>query len=154
MDFLTYLQVRDEVERAYHLYCEAIDTKQFDRLVGVFTEDTVGDYRAVPGKKLIGNRADLISTIWTNLGPGSFCGRTHHNVTNIRLTVDGDTAESRAHYYAVHEGALDYEGQLYIMWGEYHDRWVRTADGWRVSVRGYDPFITRGPREITTRRAG
>ena len=154
MDILSYLQDRDEIERAYYLYCEAIDTKEFDRLVGVFSEDTVGDYRAVPGKKLIENRDDLLATIRNNLGPGSFCGRTHHNVTNLRLQVDGDSAESWAHYYAVHEGALDYQGELYVMWGEYHDRWTRTDDGWRITVRGYDPFITRGPREITTRRVG
>jgi ketosteroid isomerase-like protein len=152
MDFLQYLKDRHEIEQAYYLYCEAIDTKQLDRLVGVFSEDTVGDYRAVPGKLLIGSRDDLLKNMWNNLGPGSFCGRTHHNVTNLRLEVDGDTAESWAHYYAVHEGALDYEGELYVMWGEYHDQWVRTDEGWRVKVRGYDPFITRGPREITTRR--
>jgi len=154
MDPLQHLLDRHEIEQAYYLYCEAIDTKQFGRLVGVFSEDTVGDYRAVPGKRRIEGRDQLLATMATNLGPGSFCGRTHHNVSNIRLQVDGDEAESWAHYYAVHEGALDYEGELYVMWGEYHDQWARTADGWRVTVRGYDPFITRGPREITTRRAG
>jgi ketosteroid isomerase-like protein len=152
MDTLQYLADRAEIEQVYYLYCEAIDTKQFDRLVGVFTEDTVGDYRAVPGKLLIEDRAALLKNMWNNLGPGSFCGQTHHNVTNIRLRVDGDRAESWAHYYAVHEGALDYAGQLYVMWGEYHDQWARTPEGWRVKVRGYDPMISRGPREITTRR--
>jgi hypothetical protein len=37
------------------------------------------------------------------------------------------------------------------MWGEYHDFWLRTPEGWRVNKRFYSIFLTEGPHQICGR---
>jgi ketosteroid isomerase-like protein len=150
MDFLRYAEDKNEIEQVYILYCDLVDHKQFDGMVNVFTQDAVGDYSAAYGTVVEGV-APLIAAMHANLGAGSNCGRTHHNVGNFRVSVDGDAAESRAHYYAVHQGLNAYEGQIYSMWGEYHDFWIRTQAGWRVNRRFYSIFLTQGPHQICGR---
>jgi hypothetical protein len=154
MEFEQFARDRHEIEQVYFLYCDLIDTKDFDGLTGVFTPDTVGDYRSIPGKHLVAGLAPLVESMHHNMGAGSNCGRTHHNVMNLRASIDGDHARTRAHYFAVHRGLNAYEGQLYSMWGEYNDRWIRTDEGWRVAYRGYDSMVVEGPREICSRTAG
>ncbi len=150
MDFLHYAQDKHEIEQVYMLYCDLVDWKEFDGMTGVFTHDTVGDYSRAY-ENVVHGVEPLIAAMHRNLGEGSNCGPTHHNVLNFRIAVDGDTAESRAHYYAVHKGLNAYEGQIYSMWGEYHDFWVRTAEGWRVKKRNYSVFLIEGPPEICGR---
>ncbi len=150
MDFLQYAKDKHEIEQVYNLYCDLVDQKQFDAMTGVFTHDAVGDY-STAYKNVVNGVEPLIKSMHNNLGTGSNCGATHHNVLNFRVTVSGDIAESRAHYYAVHKGLNAFEGQIYSMWGEYHDFWARTAQGWRVKERFYSIFLTEGPNEICGR---
>ena len=44
MDILQELRDRHEIEQTVFRWCEIVDTKDFDRLHEVFTEDAVGDY--------------------------------------------------------------------------------------------------------------
>jgi hypothetical protein len=112
MDFLQYARDKHEIEQVYILYCDLVDHKQFDGMTGVFTHDAVQDYSTAYGN-VVNGVEPLIASMHANLGEGSNCGPTHHNVVNFRVSVDGDTAESRAHYYAVHKGLNAYEGQVY-----------------------------------------
>jgi hypothetical protein len=150
MDFLQYAKDKHEIGQVYILYCDLVDHKQFDGMTGVFTHDAVQDYSAAYNN-IVKGVVPLIASMHANLGEGSNCGPTHHNVVNFRVSVDGDTAESRTHYYAVHKGLNAYEGQIYSMWGEYHDFWVRTPEGWRVDKRFYSIFLTEGPHQICGR---
>lgn len=134
------------IEQLYIGYCEIVDTKRFDELHEVFTEDATGDYTQALGPGVVSpDRASLIASMHANLGPQSNCGPTHHNVGNFRIIVDGETATAKVHYYAEHLGQGDYPGEQYSMWGQYDDELVRTRDGWRVSKRVYTCAIKRGP---------
>ena len=130
----------------YCLYCDVIDAKDFDRLSEVFTKDAWQDYSQTlgPEGKMQGTKP-LIAGAKLHMGEGSNCGATHHNVMNFRIQVTGDTAVAKVHYYAVHRGVRKHEGALYSMWGEYDDKLVRTAQGWRVAHRMYRSFLTEGP---------
>ena len=115
-------------------------------MVEVFTDDTLGDYTQALGPEVISvGLPNLIASMHQNLGAGSTCGPTHHNVGNFRVTVDGDTAEAKVHYYAVHLGLGAHAGAIYSMWGQYNDKLVRTKDGWRIKNRVYHAYITDGP---------
>src|SRR5262245_45219409 len=128
----SFLEDCHAIEQVYIRYCEIIDTKTFDRMDEVFTPDTYGDYsNSLPGVYVEG-LAPLIQSMHHNLGEGSLCGPTHHNVTNFRIKVDGDKATTKVQYYAVHLGLKKYEGKIYSMWGQYNDEMVRTPAGWRV----------------------
>ncbi len=153
MDALTRIVEERAIEQIYIRYCELIDSKDFDRLDEVFTDDTRGDYSQALGDGVVTEGlAMLIGAMHANLGARSSCGATHHNVTNFRITVEGATsARARVHYIAAHCGTGAHQGADYTMWGEYDDRLVRTASGWRVrdriytcSVRQGDPAIVSG----------
>jgi 3-phenylpropionate/cinnamic acid dioxygenase small subunit len=143
---LQFLMDKHAIEQVYIRYCEIVDNKTFDDMHEVFTEDTVGDYSHSLGPGVISpNRAALIASMHQNLGEGSNCGPTHHNVLNFQIQVTGDTAKAKVHYYAVHRGLKRFEGALYSMWGQYNDDLVRTPQGWRVKYRVYQAFLTEGP---------
>jgi 3-phenylpropionate/cinnamic acid dioxygenase small subunit len=135
------------IEQIYFRYCEVIDAKDFDRLDEVFAADAVGDYRSSNGILQQGV-APLAERLYRGMGPGSDCGPTQHNVTNIRIALDGDRATASAHFYAVHAGLYAFAGQRYTCWGQYDDIWVRTQAGWRVAERLYRNFLTEGPEAI------
>jgi hypothetical protein len=146
---LTLEQLADEraIERVYCRYCDIIDAKDFARLDEVFTADCVGDYRSTNGKIMEG-LTPLVEHVTRGMGPGSDCGATHHNCFNIRVELDGETARSRAHFYAVHEGVNRCAGEHYTCWGEYTDDWIRGPEGWRVCRRHYRNFLVDGTVDV------
>lgn len=151
---LQFVMDKHAIEQVYIRYCEIVDTKTFDAMDEVFTEDATGDYTQALGPGVISpNRASLIASMHANLGPDSNCGPTHHNVGNFRISVEGDTARAKVHYHAQHLGQGDFPGELYSMWGQYEDDLVRTPAGWRVKARVYKCFIARGP-VVTSPRTG
>ena len=136
------------ISRIYMRYCDIVDSKDFDRLDEVFTPDTQHDYtQSMPGV-VTDNLAMIVGAMTLNLGAGSLCGATHHNVTNFRIEVTGDSATAKVHYIAAHAGTGRMAGHVYTMWGEYDDRLVRTLAGWRVRDRIYTTALTQG--EIVT----
>ena len=152
MGSLQMLLDQRTIEQVYIRYCEIVDTKHFDDLHEVFTEDATGDYTQALGPGVISpDRVSLIASMQANLGTDSNCGPTHHNVGNFRITIDGDTAAAKVHYYAEHLGQGDYPGEQYSMWGQYDDELVRTDKGWRVSKRIYTCAIKRGTAVTSAR---
>lgn len=148
---LDHLIDQDAITQVYHRYCDIVDAKSFDDMHEVFTEDCVGDYTQALGPGVVSpDRASLIASMHANLGPASHCGATHHNVLNFRISVDGDSAKAKVHYYAVHRGRAGQEGALYSMWGEYDDQLKRTAEGWRVAHRVYTCALTEGPPGVVS----
>jgi ketosteroid isomerase-like protein len=147
MDILATLNDERDIQRVYLRYCDVIDAKQFDRLDEVFTRDCVGDYRDSHGKVQEG-LAPLIALLHVNLGTGSTCGPTHHNVLNFRIDSDGDTATAFVHFYAVHSGVGVMQGKLYSVWGRYEDELTRTEHGWRISRRCYRNYVTEGDKAV------
>ena len=140
-----FLMDKHDIEQVYIRYCEIVDAKSFDDMHEVFTADTFGDYTdSLPGVTT-SSRDQLVASMHQNLGPDSQCGPTHHNVGNFRVSVDGDRAKAKVHYYAVHAGKGEHEGAVYSMWGQYEDDLVRTPHGWRVKDRVYKCYLTDGP---------
>jgi 3-phenylpropionate/cinnamic acid dioxygenase small subunit len=134
------------IEAVYVRYCEIVDAKTFDAMDEVFTADATGDYTQALGPGVISpDRASLIASMHANLGAGSLCGATHHNVGNFRITLAGDTARALVNYHAVHRGVGRLQGALYTMWGHYDDDLVRTPAGWRVAARRYFCSLSEGP---------
>jgi hypothetical protein len=149
---LDFLMDKHAIEQVYIRYCEIVDAKSFDDMHEVFTPDCVGDYTHSLGPGVISpNRESLIASMHANLGEGSNCGPTHHNVLNFRIAVTGDVASAKVHYYAVHRGCGDFEGALYSMWGQYEDDLVRTPAGWRVAARVYKCYVSEGPGGVTSK---
>jgi hypothetical protein len=111
-------------------YSYAIDTRSWDDLDLLFTPDAHIDYTAVGGE------AGDVPTIkaWLEKTLAMFSG-FQHLVATSKVTIDGDTATGRTLCH--NPMIMDNNGaEMVIFVGIwYHDTFVRTADGWRISSR-------------------
>ncbi len=137
------------VQQKLFAFCSAVDRRQFHELRDVFLESATGDY----GKgRVSANLADLLLAMEHNLGAGSNCGPSQHNVLNVRVALDEQgNWTSTAHFYAVHAGTGRWEGMLWKTWGQYEDLWEMTGNGLRIRHRQYTTFFEEGPGEIVSR---
>jgi hypothetical protein len=72
------------------------------------------------------------------------CGVSQHLLGNYDVRVDGDHASSRALVRAYHRGAGDRDEAWFETYGIYRDRWRRTPDGWRLTVRELEVTVNVG----------
>ena len=122
---------RIEIDDLLTRYAAAVDTKDWELYRTVFTDDAVIDYTSAGGIR--GSLGEVVE--WLSHAMKLF-PMTQHFVTNRLVVLDGDTATGRAYYYNP-LGRPDGKGgtQLLFMGGYYHDRFRRTADGWRIAER-------------------
>jgi 3-phenylpropionate/cinnamic acid dioxygenase small subunit len=124
---LEELQDRFEIDELLTRYATAIDDKTFDVLDSVFTPDAHVDYVSA------GGIAGDYSTVkqWLSEILPTFPSY-QHLVGNRRISIDGDTATSVATF---HNPMVMADGTMFFCGGEYHDKLVRTAEGWRIAER-------------------
>ena len=122
------LEIRNLVSRLAQL----ADDGDLDEYLQCFTEDAVWDGGAALGaskghEELLAAAKERRRT--GRSGPGS---HSRHVVTTQAVTLDGDTARSRAvfHYYT----GTDATPAL-AMLGVYEDRFARSARGWCLAER-------------------
>jgi len=127
-------------------YCWALDTGAWDDLRRVFTADAVTDLGA-GGQEGID---EIIERVSSALGP---LDDSQHMVSNHQVTFDpsGDGATGRCSLQAQHIKADVEGGSLYTVGARYEDRYVRTADGWRIAERRIVPMWTDGNRAVFRR---
>jgi hypothetical protein len=113
-------------------YSTAIDTRNFDDLDAVFTDDAYIDYRAMGG--IDGDYPQVKA--WLAEVLPNFAGYAHMlGLPSIR--VEGDTATARTFCFNPMlfgtEDPAKPATMLLGLW--YDDEFVRTADGWRMNRR-------------------
>ena len=124
----------EAIKQVKYRYLRALDTKHWDEFADTLTEDIQGDYGSSVGEELhFTNRADLVDYMRSSLGPGVI---TEHRVTHPEITVDGD--EASATWYLQDRVIVAEYNFMLIGAAFYHDRYRRTADGWKISSTGYD----------------
>jgi hypothetical protein len=118
----------DQIAALKYRYLRTLDTKQWDEFEACFVPEATGDYNGLAFE----DRAALVGYMRDNLGDGVL---TMHQVHHPEIEVDGDAATGRWYLQdKVIVPAFDFmlEGAAF-----YDDRYVRTADGWRVAHTGY-----------------
>ena len=113
-------------------YATLIDGRRFAELDQVFTVDAVLDYRSAGGIRGVFPvvrdwLADVLAAFtWTQ-----------HLVVNraVELDADADEAASRALFQNPNSMEIDGRPWLFVVGGTYHDRLVRTDEGWRIRHR-------------------
>jgi hypothetical protein len=127
---LQELSDRLEINDLITDYSYAIDTRSWDDLDAVFTPDAQIDYTAVGGE------SGDVPTIkaWLAKTLAMFSG-FQHLVATSKVTIDGDTATGRTLCHnPMIMGADGKQSVMFVgIW--YHDTFVRTPDGWRISSR-------------------
>ena len=119
---------REAIADLVHAYCQHFDENDPDAVAALFTEDARIDYG--PELEPIVGRAAIAPRIAVGLTE-TFAATSHH-VSNMRIVFDGpDEASAVTYLYAWHryrDGSPDGE-----LWGRYHHRFRRTAEGWRIA---------------------
>lgn len=116
----------------------AMDQRQTERLGQFFAEDARADYNA------LGHFQGLPAIREVIEGALGRCAGTQHLIGNLRIELDGEQARARSNLQALHLGTGDYAGQRMILWGEYHDRLERRAEGWRIVERRLEAMHSEG----------
>ncbi|MEY2927565.1 MAG: hypothetical protein RL367_2042 [Pseudomonadota bacterium] len=102
------------------------------RALSQYSDDAVIDYSSLSGPHSANvpvrqHRETLLTFL-----PG-FDAR-QHQVTNFQIIVTGDEAEALSQARAVHFLGQD----CWEVWGTYHHRLRRTADGWKITWQRAD----------------
>ncbi len=121
---------RVEIEALRGELTDAVMMRDFDRVASLFTPDAVVRWPHI-GKAFRG-RPQIRSEIERGQGLWEFFVQTTHPGI-VRL--DGDTAAGRAY---IHEFGRMREGSSHLNYAVYHDRYRRTADGWKFTERRYE----------------
>ncbi|MFJ9775644.1 nuclear transport factor 2 family protein [Kitasatospora sp. NPDC101157] len=119
-----------EIQALQAEFTDAVMMRDGERLAGLFTPDgalrmpnvpieLVGREQIKAGRKELQARWDFFVQ---NTHPGS-------------IRIDGDTATGRA---LMHEIVRLKDGQEGLNYAVYHDRYQRTAEGWRFAERVYE----------------
>ena len=128
---------RHQIIERLNLLASLLDHREWDRLGEVMTADVVA-YDEVGIDAVRANKLRAL------LGG---CGPSQHLLGNYQIEVDGDEARSVCRIRVYHEGAGQRAHLFFEVFGEYHDTWVRTADGWRMATRRMDTTIALGDFE-------
>lgn len=109
-------------------YAWHFDRNEAEALAALFTEDCRIDYG--PEFADIKGRDTIVASIQPGLS-NLFSSSSHH-ISNVMVQADGpDSARGAAYIYAWHTYHSGNEpGE---MWGQYHCRFRRTAEGWRIA---------------------
>ncbi|MEZ7980950.1 MAG: nuclear transport factor 2 family protein [Myxococcota bacterium] len=137
---LQLIQDRIEIEELMHLYAEMVDQREWTQMDRIFALEATIDYASTGGQS--GPFRETLA--WLGRALESWPINLHF-ITNLVIEVDGDTARSRCYFHAP-MGRNAPDGGQYIITnaGRYHDKLVRTADGWRIVERFCDQTIMQG----------
>ena len=138
--WLAELRDRLEIEDLLTRYCAAIDSRDFDLLDGVFTDDATIDYTRSGGIR--DDYPAIKAWLEKVLAPFRV---VQHLITNVRVDLDGDRARSVCYFFNPmglprEDGGVD----TFFCGGIYRDRLLRTARGWRITERTTDQFYAHG----------
>ncbi len=120
------LEAKDAIRELMATYAMALDACRFADVAACFAPDGewTTDYGAARGPAEI---EKFISGIVPLKGEGP---QRKHYITNIIVTVDGDTASAVSDYLIIRESEI---GLMPVMGGTYKDQFVKTPAGWRFA---------------------
>jgi len=135
-----YVLDRLEIEDLLIRYCTAIDEHDWELMDTVFLPDALWDSTSVGGTA--GAYRETRSVQAEQLdGLVMF-----HQLSNIAVSIEGERATEKS-YVSAQIGTPGPEGTTVLLtvgaW--YHDRLVRTADGWRIAERIEEGRWTTSP---------
>jgi hypothetical protein len=132
---LSHAEISDrlEIQQLIVDYSTAIDTRRFDDLDAVFTQDAYIDYTALGG---IEGRYPEVKAWLAEVLPNF--PMYAHMLGNFSVRIDGDAAASRTICFnpMVLSGDSGGKGAQVMFCGLwYDDQFLRTEQGWRMSRR-------------------
>lgn len=106
-------------------YCRLLDTKDWEGWGQLFTEDFLQDVSPSGGGVFHGREAAVAAT-----RASIETAKTAHQVHFPEITIEGD--EARA-IWPLQDRLIWEDGRSLNAFGHYHERYVRTSEGWRIA---------------------
>ena len=126
---MTDREDRQDISEVLIRYATGIDRRDWPLFRTVFTNDCELDYGEIGTWHGVDEVADFMAASHAQ------AGHTLHRISNIAVTVAGDTAEARAYVDAVIMAPDGQSGVNAV--GFYDDDLVRTDVGWRIARRRF-----------------
>lgn len=126
-------QIRDLLAR----YCECVDEYDIEGVGACFSDDAIADYGAGRGGEVRGREA-IAARIAAGQKPFR---RTHHQLGQIRIKLDGDRAEARSYQMTWHE--LE-SGRKDLVCLRYLDKLQKIAAAWQITYRTIEVTLVDG----------
>lgn len=138
----------NEIVRRRYEYAMGIDTRDFELLRSVFTDEIEMDFSDYSGQPASILKADD----WVAGCRVLFTGldATQHVMTNPMVDVDGDTAICRMYMKAEHFLQNDQGNDDFALGGFYMDRLRKIEGRWTIHAVTLKLFWSRGNRHIMT----
>lgn len=115
-----------------HQYCYAMDRIDHELGYGVWHPDGTADYAGI----FRGTGREFVD--WVHTTHVKMSGRSHQ-VTNIRIELDGDRATSEAYVTA----CLRFRSRDTVVRGRYLDTWSRRDGEWRIDARRFEEDLVQ-----------
>ena len=141
---LQELSDRLEIVDLLHRYATGLDSRDWELLASVFTDDGVADYSSL--ELGVNDGPDAIVDLCRNALSG--LDATQHIISNEVIEIDGDRARSRCYFQAQHVFRGAPGGDNFIVAGTYEDELVRTQAGWRIERRALIPTWFEGNASV------
>lgn len=131
------------IQRLITDYSAYLDARDYDGYVGLFTAEGVwanGETRREGQDEI----RDMLTGLFGDVPDDFVNTSSFHQISNFEIDVDGDEATARSRFIFVMRG----EGGAPTneLSGQYHDRLVRTGDGWKIAER-VDHTVMPTPEE-------
>jgi len=137
---------RDEITDLLGRYCRGVANFDKDEWGGTWAEDARWIF---PDGNAVVGRAAIIETFTEARTRFPRCVQ---QVTSSIITVD-DTGETGSGWVQVCEIQWRTDGKTAELIGDYHDEYVRTADGWQFATRRFQLRVS-GHAERASRLQG
>ena len=118
------------------------DRGNFDTLATLFDDEVMVDYSSLSGENASVKSPKALMTEWSASLPGF--DRTRHEIGDVRVSVDGDTATAKADVVASH-----WVGDA--MWqvdGSYDYAFARDGEDWKITSMTFNLENETGSRDV------
>jgi len=133
MDRLATLEAYDAIRTVKARYCRYLDTKDWEGLASIFTEDMVLDVQEDTGQPpFIGRDAAIATIRWSVTD-----AKSAHQIHFSEIALDGDEAQvvtPMQDRVVWAPGKCPVAGIASITgYGHYHERYVRQDGAWKIA---------------------
>ncbi|HWB50210.1 MAG TPA: nuclear transport factor 2 family protein [Stellaceae bacterium] len=136
----TPLEEKDAIREVMARYCFALDDGRFADMAALFTEDGTWHtfFGKATGRRAIADFAAGLRAHRPGQSSGQPTPRAIHHVTNIVITLDGDSAKVRSNWTTVQNSP---DGPKIGSGGAYDDDMVKVGGQWFFRYRTIDRYI-------------
>jgi hypothetical protein len=124
------LAAKQAITEVLYEYCRAMDLNDAEMGASVWHPDGTAHYVDM----FEGTGRDFVD--FGQAGHRAAFDGTSHQVTNVRIDVDGDRASSES--YVTAACRILAADQVYVIRGRYLDTWSRRAGEWRIDHRRFE----------------